>query len=71
MENDSYSFEGAFRLAAKVEDYWHRRGHRNVKAEPYSIGHFKFLPASGQARALERFGVRSNLVNGLPPHGDH
>jgi len=69
MENDSYSFEGAFRLAAKVEDYWHRRGHHNVKAEPFSIGHFQFMPHT-HTKAQERFGVRSNLVNGLPPHGD-
>jgi len=71
-DNCAYSYEGAFRLAAKVEDYWHKRGHYNVKAEPYCIGLFAFdyNRAPSDRKCNKRYGVRSNLVNGLPPHGD-
>lgn len=75
-DNCSFSREGAYRLAATIEEYWRTRGHGNVKAEPFQIaGRWRFegveriSEGDGPAHR-ERWGVRSNLVNGLPPHGN-
>ncbi len=54
---DNYTKHGAGVLAALVEKYWHGRGHRHVKAERYELG----------ANVPGMWGVRSNLVAGLPP----
>lgn len=52
---DLLSPSGASAIAAAVEAYWHSRGHVQVRAERYEI------PSGGG------WGVRSNLVGGLPP----
>ena len=46
---------GASAIAAAVNAYWHERGARHVLAYRYEI------PSGGG------WGVRSNLVGGLPP----
>lgn len=51
---DLMSFYGAGVLAGTVERYWHERGHANVIVERVEI--FEGT-----------WGVRSNLVAGLPP----
>ena len=45
---------GAWTLAEAIMEVWRRRGYGNVKVERYEIG-------------AGSWGVRSNLVNGLPP----
>ncbi len=55
-KTDLYSKNGATKLAALVMDAWVRKGVGNVQAEVFAI--------PGQAGL---WGVRSNLVNGLPP----
>ena len=54
MTIDSLSRAGANALCRTIVAYWSRRGH-TVTAEPYELpGH------------EDHWGVRSNLVNGLP-----
>ncbi len=55
---DAYSQFGAQHLANEINQFWFDKGHRNVKAEAYII--------DSKAAKIE-YGVRSNLVNGLPP----
>lgn len=55
---DPLTRAGAGVLARTVNAYWHRRGYPQVQAEPYELGE----PFEGN------WGVRSNLVAGLPPH---
>jgi hypothetical protein len=50
-----YTRHGAALLAQEIISAWIRLGHRNVTAEPFRI-------SDGLG-----WGVRSNLVNGLPP----
>lgn len=47
---------GAQAIAASINDYWRARGHLTVRAEPYELPDFRRV-----------YGVRSNLVGGLPP----
>jgi hypothetical protein len=54
--DDSYSAFGAGVLARKIESYWHERDARHVRAERYELPGFEGM-----------WGVRSNLVAGLPP----
>ncbi|MDE2096291.1 MAG: hypothetical protein KGL39_03530 [Patescibacteria group bacterium] len=49
--------EGASRLRKRLIEYWHSRGHTNV--------HVSIVP--GNYRQFSLYGIRSNLVNGLPP----
>lgn len=51
---DTYTHHGAGRLAGIIRDYWAKRGH-TVTVERFLIA------------APNLWGVRSNLVNGLPP----
>jgi len=53
--------EGATAHAKRLEAYWHAQGHTNVK--------WTALPIVGLGAKLggTGWGVRSNLVNGLPP----
>jgi hypothetical protein len=53
---DSFSHEGAQRLACRVADYWHRRG-RVVQTWPERV------VVSGLCAVWV---VRSDLVNGFP-----
>jgi hypothetical protein len=53
---DLYSAMGADCVAKAVECYWHKRGHRQVRSE-----RFELSPGT--------WGVRSNLVGGMPPRG--
>ena len=53
---DLMSFHGAGILAEMIENYWHEWGHTNVKAYRVEISH-----------RITSYGVKSNLVNGLPP----
>lgn len=53
---DYYTSYGAGVLAKQIETYWHKLGHGGVRVERYA------LPGLDGT-----FGVRSNLVNGLPP----
>lgn len=54
-KTDFYSKHGAGLLAEHITTYWRKRGHSQVAAERYAMGN------SGN------WGVRSNLVDGLPP----
>jgi hypothetical protein len=45
----------AYQMAAFIQDFWHSRGHTNVVVERYELD----IPGV--------YGVRSNLVGGLPP----
>jgi hypothetical protein len=54
LPQDLYTAKGAEKLKATILRYWLDRGYVNVRAETYQI-------SSGI------WGVRSNLVNGLPP----
>lgn len=56
MSLGSYSHHAAGVLAKTIETYWRERGHGNVRAERYELDGFP-----------NHWGVRSNLVNGLPP----
>lgn len=54
--DDSYSAFGAGKLAKTIESYWHERGFPTVRAERYALPGYEGM-----------WGVRSNLVAGLPP----
>lgn len=58
-EMDSFSLSGATRLAKTIEDHWKALGYRNVKASPYVI--------SSSRKNVPDYGIRSNLINGMPP----
>lgn len=51
---------GAEQLAAKIERYWHERGHDNVRAwvEAKPI----IMPQDAPV-----YSVRTNLIKGMPP----
>lgn len=53
---DTFSYTGAETIARIIRDFWHSRGYPRVRVERYE------LPESRRS-----WGVRSNLVNGLPP----
>jgi hypothetical protein len=53
---DSFTYEGAHRLACRVADYWHRQG-RVVQVWP------EHVTISG---LYSVWVVRSDLVNGFP-----
>lgn len=55
-ETDYFTRTEARKLAHQIEAFWHSKGHRNVRAQAYPLAGFERL-----------HGVRSNLVNGLPP----
>ncbi len=55
---DHCNDEGARRLAARIQDYWRRRGF-DVKVEMCEEG---FVSTMRSART----DVRSNMVNGMP-----
>lgn len=52
--------EGARRLAARIQDYWRRRGF-DVEVKMHEEG---FVSTMRSART----DVRSNMVNGMPSH---
>jgi hypothetical protein len=51
---DNYTARGADKLKATILRYWLDRGFVNVRAERYEVSE-------------GIWGIRSNLVNGLPP----
>jgi hypothetical protein len=53
--DDLLSKHGSGLLADAINAYWHDRGYRTVKAERYLMV------------GTKAWGVRSNLVAGLPP----
>lgn len=53
---DNYTAKGAERLKATILDYWAARGYLNVRVEKYEVWD-------------GAWGLRSNLVGGLPPAG--
>lgn len=57
FDGDHYTKPGAERLAERIVSYWHSRGFRDVTATVYKI-----MASTGLC-----YGIRSNLVNGLPP----
>lgn len=54
-ENDGYTRQGAAALARTIEQHWHARGFIGVGVVIYPVAEFS-----------NTWGVRSNLVNGLP-----
>jgi hypothetical protein len=57
---------GAHLLAARIKEYWRVRGHLNVTTwvvTPKNLG----LEEGASPDRVSTFGVRSNLVGGLPP----
>lgn len=55
MRNDAFSIAGAGKLAETIVRFWAEHGYRTVRAWPYRI------------EDGSNWGVRSNLVAGLPP----
>lgn len=53
---DNYTAKGAERLRNTILDYWAARGYLNVRVEKYEVWDGVW-------------GLRSNLVGGLPPAG--
>lgn len=53
---DALSKNGASLLAAAIMDFWVRKGFGNVRAERFQVW-----------EGGKDWGVRSNLVGGLPP----
>jgi hypothetical protein len=51
---DNYTAKGAERLRSTILDYWASQGYTNVRVEKYEVWDGVW-------------GLRSNLVNGLPP----
>jgi hypothetical protein len=51
---DNYTAKGAERLKNTILDYWASQGYTNVRVEKYEVWDGVW-------------GLRSNLVNGLPP----
>jgi len=47
--------------ARMIEVYWHRRGFPQVKCEVIDM-----IPPSSDKRRRSLYGIRSNLVNGVP-----
>lgn len=62
---DVCSEEGAARLAARLEAYWHEHGHPEVRFWSERIA-FSRRRAHNSA-CDDVWAVRSNLVRGLPP----
>jgi hypothetical protein len=68
FEADSLTKTGAMHLAARLDAYWHRQGHRHVKhtVHPHQLDERDAHKLWGTSRAA-LYVVRSNLVNGSPP----
>ena len=64
--DDMSSREGAMLLAETINDYWRTRGYNKVNARIFSLG--DGFPSShhGEGENLERWGVTSDLVAGMP-----
>lgn len=59
---DTFSEEGANRLAATIRGYWAKRGRADVKVR---VEEHVFRADAAHRASI--FVVRSNLINGLPP----
>jgi hypothetical protein len=51
----------ALQLARRIEQYWHGREHFGVRAW------IEKIPSDPGGRTASCYGVRSNLVRGMPP----
>jgi len=47
----------AYALADRIAGYWHAKGFHGIIVEPYSI----------TVKGRPWWGVRTNMINGLPP----
>lgn len=56
---DTLARSGAHELAAEIQAWWHKRGFPQVRVWVEQV--------FGKECARETWGVRSNLVGGLPP----
>lgn len=56
-EVDYFTRTSARKLAHQIENYWHARGHKHVRVQAVRLEGFDSL----------MYGIKSNLVNGLPP----
>lgn len=54
------------RWAYNMQKYWHDLGHTNVKCVAIESTHH-FKDKDGQSHASIHWGIKSNLVGGLPP----
>lgn len=57
-DHDCHTYRGAGRLAKTIEQYWRGRGFASVVVERFQV-----FPDDHYSP----WGVRSNLVRGLPP----
>ena len=60
---------GAHLLAERIKEYWHVRGHPNVTTWVVTPKNLGLDEGAGpdHPNRVSTFGVRSNLVAGLPP----
>lgn len=66
MDNDYMSAEGAATLANRVRKYWRGRGH-SVTTEIVVEKSQRIEEPDGKVRVIPSvWGVRSDMVNGLP-----
>lgn len=61
---DLSSQEGAFALARELDEWWHSRGFSTVQHWPERIPGLK---RNTKRHESKLWGVRSNLVDGMPP----
>jgi hypothetical protein len=57
MQPDTLTYTGAEIIARTIREFWHSRGYTRVRVERFELGEGYW----------KTWGVRSNLVNGLPP----
>ena len=59
--NDTLTESGAYRLAKRLDEYWHARGWPKAK-------HWVEIVRARETMSKHSiFGVRCNLMNGYPP----
>lgn len=61
-ERNYLDLNGAYKICKKIEEYWHKRGFKQVMARPYPIEE-RFVKVG----TYQLYGVETNLVGGLPP----
>jgi hypothetical protein len=60
---------GAHLLATRIKEYWHAIGYLDVTAWVVTPKNLGLEQGTGPNNRVATFGVRSNLVNGVPPGG--
>ena len=60
-----YTYDGAKELAWRINDYWEQRGY-DAGATVFSLG--SGFPNGHKKEGMDmvRYGIRSNMVNGIP-----